>query len=167
MEHPQPGGMAMKKYTVTLSADERDYLSDLTSRGKHQSRKILNALILLACDEGDFQLQRSKNEEISKVLNVSMRKIDRTKKRFVLDGFDIAIDGKKSERVYTKKTDGDFEARLIALSCKEPPEGYARWTLRLLADKVVELGYTDSISYETVRQVLKKTKLSLGNAKAG
>ncbi len=157
----------MKKYTVTLTTGERDYLSNLTSRGKHKSRKILNALTLLACDEGEFQPQRSKNEEISKVLNVSMRKIDRTKKRFVLDGFDIAIDGKKSERVYTKKTDGDFEAYLIALSCKEPPEGYARWTLRLLADKVVELGYTDSISHEAVRQVLKKTNLSLGNAKAG
>lgn len=157
----------MKKYTVTLTTDERDYLSNLTSRGKHQSRKILNALILLACDEGEFQPQRSKNEEISKVLNVSMRKIDRTKKRFVLDGFDIAIDGKKSERVYTKKTDGDFEAHLIALSCKEPPEGYARWTLRLLADKVVELGYSDSISHEAVRQVLKKTNLSLGSPKAG
>ncbi len=157
----------MKKYTVTLTTDERDYLSNLTSRGKHQSRKILNSLILLACDEGEFQPQRSKNEEISKVLNVSMRKIDRTKKRFVLDGFDIAIDGKKSERVYTKKTDGDFEAHLIALSCKEPPEGYARWTLRLLADKVVELGYSDSISHEAVRQVLKKTNLSLGSPKAG
>lgn len=157
----------MKKYTVTLTAEERDYLSNLTSKGKHKSRKILNALTLLACDEGEFQPQRSKNEEISKVLNVSMRKIDRTKKRFVLDGLDIAIDGKKSERVYTKKTDGEFEAYLIALSCKEPPEGCARWTLRLLADKVVELGYTDSISHEAVRQVLKKTNLSLGNAKAG
>ncbi len=157
----------MKKYTVTLTTGERDYLSKLTSKGKHQSRKILNALILLACDEGEFQPQRSKNEEISKVLNVSMRKIDRTKKRFVLDGFDIAIAGKKSERVYTKKTDGDFEAHLIALSCKEPPEGYARWTLRLLADKVVELRYTDSISHEAVRQVLKKTNSSLGNTKAG
>ena len=157
----------MKKFVVTLTADERVQLSQLTSKGKHRSQKILNALILLASDEGEHQPERSKNEEISKVLNTSMRKIDRTKKRFVMHGLNVALDGKKPERIYLKKADGDFEAHLVALSCSEPPEGFARWSLRLLADKAVELGYVDNVSHETIRRVLKKTKSSLGNAKAG
>jgi hypothetical protein len=142
-------------------------LAGLTFKGKHRSQKILNALILLACDEGEHQRKRSKNEEISRVLNTSMRKIDRVKKRFVLDGLNVALHGRKGSRVYVKKADGDFEAHLVALSCSKPPEGFARWTLRLLADKVVELDYIDSISYETVRRVLKKTSSSLGSGKDG
>jgi len=90
------------------------------------------------------------------VLNTSMRKIDRVKKRFVTDGLDIALHGRKGTRVYDKKADGDFEAHLVALSCSKPPEGFTRWSLRLLADKVVELNYIDSISHEAVRRVLKK-----------
>jgi hypothetical protein len=96
-----------------------------------------------------------------------MRKIDRVKKRFVVDGLDVALHGKKGSRVYDKKADGDFEAHLIALSCSNPPEGFSRWTLRLLAEKVVELDYIDNISHETVRRVLKKTNLSLGSGKGG
>jgi transposase len=157
----------MKKYIVTLTEEERKFLAELVSKGKHRSRKILNALTLLACDEGEYQRRRSKNEEIARVLNTSMRKIDRVKKRFVLDGLDSALQGKKGSRVYAKKADGDFEAHLVALSCSKPPEGFARWTLRLLADKVVELQYVDSISHETVRRVLKKTNLSLGSEKGG
>jgi len=76
----------MKKFIVTLTEEERDMLTELTSKGKHRSQKILNSLILLACDEGEHQRRRSKNEDISRVLNTSMRKIDRVKKRFVLDG---------------------------------------------------------------------------------
>jgi hypothetical protein len=157
----------MKKFIVTLTEEERNLLTELTSKGKHRSQKILNALILLACDEGEHQRKRSKNEEIARVLHTSMRKIDRVKKRFVLDGLDVALHGRKGSRVYAKKADGDFEAHLIALSCSEPPEGFARWTLRLLADKVVELDYIDSISHETVRRVLKKTNSSLGSGKDG
>jgi hypothetical protein len=96
-----------------------------------------------------------------------MRKIDRVKKRFITQGLDVALDGKKSDRVYEKKADGDFEAHLIALSCSNPPEGYARWSLRLLADRAVELNYIDNISHETVRRVLKKTNLSPGRKKSG
>ena len=96
-----------------------------------------------------------------------MRKIDRVKKRFVLDGLDVALHGKKGSRVYDKKADGEFEAHLIALSCSDPPEGFSRWSLRLLADKVVEFNYIDSISHETVRRVLKKTNSSLGSVKGG
>ena len=157
----------MKKFIVTLTEEERNLLTELTSKGKHRSQKILNALILLACDEGEHQLKRSKNEEISRVLNTSMRKIDRVKKRFVVDGLDVALHGRKGSRIYVKKADGDFEAHLVALSCSKPPEGFARWTLRLLADKAVELDYIDSISYETVRRVLKKTNSSLGSEKDG
>jgi len=157
----------MKKYTVTLTEEERKALVALTSKGKHKSQKIINALLLLGCDTGKFQTKRSTNEEIANVLNTSMRKIDRVKKRFVEEGLDVALDKRKGSRVYIKKADGDFEAHLIALSCGKPPDGFARWTLRLLADKVVELNYIDSISHEAVRKVLKKTKLNLGNAKGG
>jgi hypothetical protein len=96
-----------------------------------------------------------------------MRKIDRVKKRFVEDSLDAALEGRKSSRQYTKKADGDFEAHLIALSCSQAPEGFARWTLRLLADKVVELDYIESVSHETIRRVLKKTKLNLGDTRDG
>lgn len=157
----------MKKYTVTLTEDEREFLNVYTSKGRHKSQKILNALILLGCDRGEFQEKHTTNEEIARVLNISMRKIDRVKKRFVIDGFEVSLNGKQANRIYAKKTDGDFEAHLIALSCSEAPEGFARWTLRLLADKVVELNYIDSISHETVRHVLKKTKSSLGSEKDG
>ena len=157
----------MKKYMVTLTREERNFLTDLTSKGRHRSQKVLNALILLSCDEGEFQRIHSTNEEIVKVLNTSMRKIDRVKKKFVLDDLDVALNGKKTSRVYARKADGDFEAHLVALSCSDPPEGFTRWSLRLLADKVVELDYINNISYETIRRVLKKTKSSLGNVKNG
>jgi transposase len=157
----------MKKYIVTLTEDERDFLGVLASKGKHKSHKILNALILLGCDEGQNQPKRSTNEEIARVLKISMKKIDRVKKRFVEEGLDVALNGSKGERIYKKKADGDFEAHLVALSCSDPPEGFARWSLRLLADKVVELEYIDNVSHETVRRILKKTKLSLGSEKDG
>jgi len=157
----------MKKYIVTLTDDERKALDVLTSKGKHRSQKILNALILLGCDEGEFQKKRSTNKEIAQVLNISMKKIDRVKKRFVEDGLDITLNGRKGRRIYVKKVDGDFEAHLVALSCGDPPEGFARWSLRLLADKVVELDYIDNVSHETIRKVLKKTKSNLGSVKDG
>ena len=157
----------MKKYIVTLTVDEREALGALSSKGKHKSQKIINALVLLGCDEGEFQKKRSTNKEIARVLNISMKKIDRVKKRFVEEGLDIVLNGRKGMRIYDRKADGDFEAHLVALSCSEPPEGFARWSLRLLADKVVELDYIDSVSHETIRRVLKKTKSSLGSGKAG
>ena len=157
----------MKKYKVTLTEEERQDLDALSSRGKHAAQTVLNALILLACDEGKYQKERSINETIARVLNVSMKTIDRVKKRFIEEGLDMALTGKPSTRVYRRKADGDLEAHLIALSCSAVPEGHQRWTLRLLADKAVELNYVDSISYETVRRVLKKTSLSLGSKKDG
>ncbi len=157
----------MKKYVVTLTKDERVTLSEIAYKGKHKTQKILDALILLGADEGEFQTKRSTNEEIARVLNTSLRKIDRVKKRFVEGGLDVAFQGRKGNRINAKKTDGDFEAHLVALSCGEPPAGFARWSLRLLADKMVELNYISNISHEAIRRVLKKTKLNPGNARAG
>ena len=157
----------MKKYIVTLTEEEREALGELTSKGEHKSQKILDALSLLGCDEGGFQTKRSTNEAIARVLNTSMRKIDRVKKRFVEEGFDAALNRRKGNRIYAKKADGDFEAHLVALSCSEPSEGFARWSLRLLADKVVELDYIGSISHEAVRRILKKTKSNPGNTRGG
>jgi hypothetical protein len=152
----------LKKYKVTLTSEERQALTLITQKGKHRSQKVLNALILLNSDEGTYQDNRTKNKDIASILKISMRKIDRVKKCFVEQGLEIALNGTKGQRVYEKKADGDFEAHLIALSCSEPPEGFARWSLRLLADKVVELNYVDSISYETIRRVLKKTRQNHG-----
>lgn len=157
----------MNKYIVTLTETERKSLCDIVQRGSHKSRKVLNALILLNCDQGAFQDRRNKNEDVASVLKIGMRKIDRIKKQFVQEGMEVALNGRKSQQVYKKKIDGEIEAHLLALSCGKPPEGYARWSLRLLADKAVELHYIDSISYETVRRTLKKTKLSLGEKSDG
>jgi len=157
----------MKMYKVTLELEEREELEAITQKGSHRSQKVINALILLNCDEGEHQDRRMKNDDVASVLKISMRKIDRVKKRFVEDGFEIALNGRKGERVYKKKADGDFEAHLVALSCGEPPEGFSRWSLRLLADKVVELGYIEDVSYETVRRVLKKRNKTLAAAGLG
>lgn len=146
----------MRKFKVTLDQEERARLVAITQKGSHQSRKVVNALILLNCDQGEFQNQRMRNEDVAAVLKISMRKIDRVKKRFVEEGLEVALSGHKGERVYQKKADGDFEAHLVALSCSQPPTGFSQWSLRLLADRAVELNYIDSISYETVRRVLKK-----------
>jgi len=147
----------MIKYKVTLTPEEREKLQTLINKGSHKSQKILNALILLNVDLNQPKASRSTNENISKVLNVSMKKIDRVKKRFVEDSLEVALSGHPKEREYDKKVDGDLEAHLVALSCSEPPEGFARWSLRMLASKAVELEYVESISYETVRRSLKKT----------
>jgi len=157
----------MKKYKVTLGQEERQGLESIVQKGSHASQKVVNALILLNCDDGEFQPRRMRNEDVAAVLKISMRKIDRVKKRFVEDGLEVALGGRPSRRVYEKKADGDFEAHLVALSCSAPPEGFARWSLRLLADRAVELNYIDSVSYETVRRVLKKTSSNLGKRKAG
>ena len=148
----------MKKFKVTLGQQEREELEAITRKGSHHSQRVVNALILLNCDEGGFNAHRARGEDIARILRISMRKLDRVKKRFVHDGLDAALGSRQGQRVHERKADGDFEAHLVALSCGQPPEGFARWSLRLLADRVVELGYIDSVSYETVRRVLKKTR---------
>jgi len=156
----------MIRYKVTLTKTEREQLQSILSKGKHSSLQFRNACILLNCDEGEDG-QKVSNEQIAQILQVNTKTLERLKQRFVEEGFEACIDRKAYPEVKEIKTDGDFEAHLIALSCSKAPEGYTRWSLRMLADKMVELKYTESISYETVRQVLKKTKSSRGKSKVG
>jgi len=152
----------MTTYKVTLTQEERNQLTELTRTGTHAARKIIHALILLNVDRGSYNTEIQTNEDICKVLKIGMRTVDRVKKRFVEEGLESALKMAPTTRVYEQLVDGDMEAHVIALACGEPPEGYARWSLRLLADKLVELRITEGISYETVRRTLKKTNLSLG-----
>jgi transposase len=122
---------------------------------------------LLNVDQGPHNENQQTNEQVCKVLKTGMRTIDRVKQRFVLEGLDAALGVAPTSRIYEKKVDGETEARLISIACSEPPKGFGRWSLRLLADRMVELNYVDEISYETVRKVLKKTNLNLGASKAG
>jgi hypothetical protein len=157
----------MKKYKVILQKDEREDLEAITRKGSHQSQRVVNALVLLNCDEGEFNEYRMRGVDVANVLRISMRKVDRVKKRFVEDGLEAALGSRQGQRVHERKTDGDFEAHLVALSCSQPPQGFARWSLRLLAERVVELQYIDSVSHETIRRVLKKTRSSPGRRSAG
>jgi len=147
--------------------EEREELETIVRKGIHRSQKVLNALILLNCDEQAPTPRTLKEQDIAGVLNVSSMKLYRVKQRFVDEGLEVALNGRKGQRTYAKKADGEFEAHLVALSCSEPPPGHVRWSLRLLADKVVELQYVDSVSYETVRRVLKKTNSNPGRKSGG
>ena len=157
----------MKKYKVTLEKEERENLEAITRKGAHQSQKVVNALVLLNCDEGEFNEQQWRGEDVAGILRISMRKVDRVKRRFVEDGLEAALGGQQGQRAHERKADGDFEAHLMALSCSKPPQGFSRWSLRLLADRAVELQYIDSVSHETIRRVLKKTNSSPGRRSAG
>ena len=136
--------------------DEREQLIDIVSKGNHSAQLYRNAYILLNCDEGKYS-RKIINEEISRVLQISMRMIDRVKQRFVEEGFEACLARKPMSKTKEKKADGEVEAHLIALSCSKAPMGFTKWSLRLLADKMVELKYVESISHETIRRVLKKT----------
>ncbi|XAH24465.1 IS630 family transposase [Xylophilus sp. GW821-FHT01B05] len=149
----------MEHYTVNLSPEEREQLSALTRKGAHKTSGVINALILLNCDRSHSSREHKTNSEIAQLMGVSERKIDRLKKRMVEEGLPAALQRKRPERSYLRKIDGELEARLIALSCGEPPQGSARWSLRLLADRAVELSYADSLSHETVRKTLPKNEL--------
>ncbi len=133
----------------------------IINKGSHTSHTFRTAYVLLNCDEGDYS-EKVTNEQISKVLKVGMRTIDRVKKKFIEDGFEKVLERRVSSRIYDVKIDGDVEAKLVKLCCSEPPSGFAKWSLRLLADKMVELKYIESISYVSVGNVLKKMNLSLG-----
>jgi len=159
---------SMKRYIVHLEADERAELETITRKGSHRSQKVINALVLLNCDKSKLNESYKTGTEIADVLRISMRRVDRIKKRFVEDGLGVALGNRQGRRAkYLRKADGDFEAHLVALSCGPPPEGHAQWSLRLLASRVVELGYIESVSHETIRRVLKKTILSHGDVLVG
>lgn len=146
----------MKKYKVTLTKEEIDELQSMTQKGKRSARVLKNALILLNVDEGEYGPGKT-DQDVAEVLQVTTRTLENIRKRFVEEGFEAALGSKPRRRGYDRKMDGEAEAHLIALSCSEPPEGFSRWSLRLLADKMVALDYVESLSHETVRRVLKKT----------
>ena len=150
-----------KKYVVTLTDEERRSLRALVSAGKAAVRKLRHARILLQADRSEGGLGWT-DERIGEGLGVGFSTVERTRKRFVEESLEAALVPRKSCRSYRRKLDGDDEAHLIALACGAPPTGRRRWTLRLLADKMVALEYVDALSYETVRGVLKKTNSSLG-----
>lgn len=151
----------MIHYTIKLTKDEVDQLRTIINKGSHTSQTFRVAYILLNCDEGKYS-DKVTNEQLSRVLKIGMRTIDRVKKRFVDEGLEEVLERRATSRIYEKKMDGDVEAKLVTLCCSSPPKGYAKWSLRLLADRMVELKYVESISHVTVRSVLKKTNLSLG-----
>lgn len=155
-----------KKYRVTLTPEERRDLEGLIGKGKGEARKLAHARILLQTDEAEGGPKRT-DVDVAAGLNVSVRTVERVRERFVEQGFEAALVPKPSERVYTRLLDGAQEARLIALACSAPPLGKTHWTLRLLAERVVELDIAETCSYETARRVLKKTHSSRIGARCG
>jgi len=145
----------VKKYVVRLNGDEREMLHGMVSAGKAAARKLTHARVLLKADAGGPNWTDAR---IADALDVGVRTIESLRKRFVEEGLDSALNRRKQVRPSrVPKLDGDAEARLVALACSEAPDGRKRWTLRMLADRLVVLDVVDSISHETVRQALKKT----------
>jgi transposase len=139
----------MKKYVVDLNEQEKERLKDLTTKGKSGARKIRRARILLLAEEGYI------DEEIARALGAAVTTVERIRKRFVEEGLEAAL-SERPRPGATRKLNGHQEAHLVALACSDPPEGKKRWSMRLLADRLVELGVVDEISDETVRRTLKK-----------
>jgi transposase len=142
----------MKRYVVTLRGKEREQLTALANKGKSSARRRRIAQVLLKADRRCGW----KDERIAEAFGVCVRTVERIRERFVEDGLEITLDPPRKPRV-PQKIDGDVEARLVTLACSAPPDGRQRWTLRLLADKLVELEVVESISHEAVRLTLKKT----------
>ncbi len=150
----------VKKYVVRLTAEERKKLKQMVNKGKVAAYKRLHAQILLKADESERGPAWT-DQKIAESFEVSTRSIERIRKNLVEGGIDAAT-CRASGGGRKRKLDGSAEAHLIALACSNPPEGRCQWTLQLLADKIVELKYVDTLSYETVRRVLKKTKSNRG-----
>jgi len=157
--------MPKKIYHVYLTEEEREYLKKLVSRGTEKARKLTRARILLLADESEAGPAK-KDREIVESLGVCMRTVAKTRERYFQEGLEAALEERPRPGGKPKLT-GRGEAMLTAIACSDPPEGYGRWTIRLLADKLVEMGVVDSISRETVRRALKKTSLSRGRRRAG
>jgi len=155
------------RYRVTLTQEERKELEALTHRGKTHARRFIHARALLLCDAG-ADGPAWNVADVATALGVTSRSIEHLKKRFVEEGFEAALERKPREKPPREVIfDGAFEARLIALACSDAPDGRRRWTVRLLADKVVELNIASCVSHMTVQRVLKKTNLSLTSASTG
>ena len=154
-----------KIYHVDLTDSERKILEKILNKRKSTSQASKRCAILLAADrEGD---KRWTDAKIATTYQVSIRTIERLRLRYVTEGLDVALKGKPRLNTDKKKFDGEVEAKLIALRCSAPELGTSGWTLKLLADKMVTLDYVESISRESVRQILKKTKLNLGELQNG
>jgi transposase len=151
----------MKVYRVRLTPEERAQLHELLSKGKAAARTLTHARILLKADEG-VAGPRLTDDEIAEALDVNRSTVERVRIRCVEEGFEAALRPRPSRQLHPRKLDGIQEAHLVALACSPAPTGRARWSLRLLADKLVELEIVDDISYEAVRQTLKKTNSSRG-----
>lgn len=150
-----------KKYIVTLRVAERRMLQEMLSRGKAATRKLMHARILLKADTGSDGPSWN-DEAIAQGLEVGRATVERVRKEFVEEGLEAALERRRPRRRYKRALDEDDEAHLAALACQKPPEGRSRWTLRLLADRMVQLEYIEQVSYQTVRRTLKKMNLSLG-----
>ena len=146
----------MKKYIVKLTEQEREELEQMISTGKHSARKLMHARIMLLADEST-EKPNFTDEQICEAIGTSLSTIGRVRQKFVEEGVEAALSRRKGTGIRDLKIDGECEAHLVALTCSAAPEGHKRWTLRMLADKMVKLEYIDSISYETVRRTLKKT----------
>ncbi len=158
-----------KKYVVELSKDERERLHKFISAGTAPARMLNRARILLKADVGEHAGGQALIDlEIAEMLDTSTATVQRVRERFCRQGFDAALERSMPDRVYKRSFDGRAEARLIALACSEPPEGRDRWSLRLLADKAVELGVVEEVvSHETIRKTLKKTSFDLTSSSSG
>lgn len=156
----------MKKYIVRLSTEERKELEELVGKGKVAAHKRKHAQILLKADVGE-EGPGWIDSRISAAFDVTTKTVENVRKRLVEKGLETAINRAKRSGEKKTKLNGEDEAHLVALTCSEPPSGNTRWSLRLLADQMVELKYVDTISHETVRQTLKKTKSNLGKKKNG
>ncbi len=150
-----------QKYVVVLTETEREQLQQLIAAGTAPARKLAHARILLKTDRGP-QGPGWVDERIAESVEVSQPTIFRVRRQFVEAGLEAALNRRAPRREYTRKLDGAQEAHLIALTCSEPPAGQARWSLRLLADKLVELEVVEAVSHQTVRRVLQKTNSSPG-----
>jgi transposase len=151
------------RYIVELTDEERNTLKEIVSKNKASRTTIVNAYILLRADVACGWLY----DEIAQAYDVSTKKVEFVRKRFVEEGLEAALSRKPVTNVHRRKITGEEEAHLIALCCSQAPEGHERWTLRMLADKMVELDLVDSVSHETVRQTLKKMNLNPGKRKNG
>lgn len=150
----------MEKYIVNLFQEERDYLLSITTKGKTSARKIVHAQVLLHADEASG-IDRD-NSEIAEVLNVSTKTVSRIRKCFIEQGLEAALNRKSHNKFKPRRLNGEQEAHLIAIACSKAPEGRSRWTLKLLAGKLVELEVVDTVSKTTIHETLKKTNLNLG-----
>ena len=148
-----------KKYPVILTEAQREHLKSLIAAGTAPARKLTHARILLKADQS-LQGPGWVDEEVAEAVEVSQPTVARVRKRYFEEGLEAALNRRPPNRQYHRKLDGEQEARLIALACSEPPEGQARWSLRLLADKLVELKVVEGVSYQTVGRILKKTNSS-------